>query len=140
MAAASDWKSFWDSDHSIYVNALHKDVHYRTVAEQVATYVPGPRARVMDYGCGEALHAEIIAAKAAELALSDSADNVRAAMARRFADNPRIRVLSPAEVERLPDGSFDLIVSNSMVQYLSVPELERVLALWRRLLAPGGSV
>jgi SAM-dependent methyltransferase len=140
MAAASDWKSFWDSDHSIYVNALHKDVHYRTVAEQVATYVPGPQARVMDYGCGEALHAEIIAAKAAELALSDSADNVRAAMARRFADNPRIRVLSPAEVERLPDGSFDLIVSNSMVQYLSVPELERVLALWRRLLAPGGSV
>jgi SAM-dependent methyltransferase len=110
------------------------------VAEQVATYVPGPQARVMDYGCGEALHAEIIAAKAAELALSDSADNVRAAMARRFADNPRIRVLSPDEVERLPDRSFDLIVSNSMVQYLSVPELERVLALWRRLLAPGGSV
>jgi len=36
MAAMSDWRSFWDSNHSIYVNARHKDVHYREVAEGIA--------------------------------------------------------------------------------------------------------
>lgn len=29
----SDWRSFWDNAHSIYVNARHKDVHYREIAE-----------------------------------------------------------------------------------------------------------
>jgi SAM-dependent methyltransferase len=140
MATLSDWKSFWDSDHSIYVNARHKDVHYRDIAEQVAAFVPGPQARVLDYGCGEALHAELVAAVAAEVSLSDTADNVRAAMARRFAGNPRIKVRSPQEVEALPNGQFDLIVTNSVVQYLTRAELEHLLALWLRLLAPGGTL
>jgi SAM-dependent methyltransferase len=140
MAAMSDWRSFWDSNHSIYVNARHKDVHYREVAEGIATYVPGSSARVLDYGCGEALHAELIAAVAGEVFLSDSAPTVRAQMTTRFAGNPRIHVLAPDEVERLPGQHFDLIVSNSVVQYLSEAELERLLALWRRLLKPGGAL
>ena len=45
MGAMSDWRSFWDSAHSIYVNARHKDVHYREIADQIAAFVPGPAAR-----------------------------------------------------------------------------------------------
>ena len=63
----SDWIAFWDGPHSIYVNARHKDVHYRLVAEQVAALVPGAEARVLDYGSGEALHADLIAAVAGEV-------------------------------------------------------------------------
>ena len=51
----TDWISFWDTSHSIYVNARHRDVHYRGIAEEVRRYVPSPDAVVMDYGCGEAL-------------------------------------------------------------------------------------
>ena len=140
MAAMSDWRSFWDSNHSIYVNARHKDVHYREVAEGIARYVPGPDARVLDYGCGEALHADFIAAVAREVYLSDSAPTVRAQMTERFAGNPRIKVLAPEEVEHLPSQTFDLIVSNSVVQYLTAAELERLLAMWRRLLKPDGAL
>jgi len=136
----ADWKSFWNTAHSIYVNDRHKDVHYRTIAEQIAEFVPGPTARVLDYGCGEAVHADLVAAVAAEVVQCDSADTVRAALAQRFAGNPRIKVLSPSDVEGLPDKSFDLIVANSVVQYLTTPELEQMLALWRRLLAPGGTL
>jgi SAM-dependent methyltransferase len=140
MAAMSDWRSFWDSNHSIYVNARHKDVHYREVAEGIARYVPGPHARVLDYGCGEALHADLIANVAGEVYLSDSAPTVRAQMTERFAGNPRMKVLAPEEVEHLPSQSFDLIVSNSVVQYLTAAELDRLLALWRRLLKPDGAL
>ena len=93
MNATSDWRSFWDSEHSIYVNARHKDVHYRDMAEQIAAFVPGPGARVLDYGCGDALHADRVAAVAAEVLLADSAPSVRAAMAARFSGNPRIKVI-----------------------------------------------
>jgi SAM-dependent methyltransferase len=136
----SDWRSFWDSAHSIYVNARHKDVHYREIADQIAAFVPGPAARVLDYGCGEAIHADRVAAVAAEVMLCDSAPSVRAAIAARFAADPRIRALAPQEVEKLADGSVDLIVSNSMTQYLAPAELDRVLALWHRLLAPAGTL
>ncbi|MGH6770174.1 MAG: class I SAM-dependent methyltransferase [Xanthobacteraceae bacterium] len=136
----SDWKSFWDSDHSIYVNARHKDVHYRDIATQIAASVRGPSARVLDYGCGEALHAELVAAVAGEVVLSDTATNVCAATAKRFAGNPRIKILSTNEVERLPDASFDLIATNSVAQYLTEAELARMLAMFRRLLSPGGTL
>jgi SAM-dependent methyltransferase len=138
MGTTSDWRSFWDGEHSIYVNARHKDVHYRSIAEQIAAFVPGPAARVLDFGCGEALHAELVAEVAAEVMLSDAAPSVRAAMASRFAANPRITVLAPEGVERLPDQRLDLIIVNSVVQYLGAAEFDRLLALWRRLLAPGG--
>src|ERR1700730_7177454 len=140
MGAMSDWRGFWDSAHSIYVNARHKDVHYREIADRIAAFVPGPAARVLDYGCGEAIHADRVAAVAAQVILCDSAPSVRAAIAARFAADPRIRALSPEEVETLPDRSLDLIVSNSMTQYLAPAELDHVLALWHRLLAPGGTL
>jgi SAM-dependent methyltransferase len=140
MGAMSDWRSFWDSAHSIYVNARHKDVHYREIADQIAAFVPNPGARVLDYGCGEAVHADRVAAVASELMLCDQAPSVRAAITARFAADPRIRALAPEDVATLPDRSVDLIVANSMTQYLAPAELDHVLALWHRLLAPGGTL
>src|SRR4029078_12891640 len=136
----SDWRSFWDSEHSIYVNARHKDVHYRDIAEQIAALVPGPDARVLDYGSGDAVHADLVAAAAAEVVLCDAAPSVRKVMATRFAGNPRIKVIAPEEVQALPDRRLDLIVTNSVAQYLTEDELTRLLALFRRLLTPDGTL
>src|ERR671923_529082 len=118
MGTFDNWRSFWDSDHAIYVNARHKDVHYGDIADQIAAMIPFPSARVLDYGCGEAVHADRVARRAAGLVLSDAAPTVRAALSAHFAGEPCIEVLPPEEVAKLPDGSFDLIVANSLVQYL----------------------
>jgi SAM-dependent methyltransferase len=136
----SDWRSFWDSEHSIYVNARHKDVHYREIADQIAAFVPSPAARVLDYGSGDAIHADRVAAVAAEVTLCDAAPSVRAAMASRFAANPKIKVIAPEEVAALPDARLDLIVTNSVAQYLTEDELTRLLAMFRRLLTPNGTL
>jgi SAM-dependent methyltransferase len=134
----SDWLSFWDKPHCIYVNARHKDVHYRSLAQAIAALAPSPQARVLDYGCGEALHADIAAAACAELLLCDGAPGVRAGIAARFAANPKIRALAPEDVERLADRSLDLIVLHSVVQYLTGGETEALFVLFRRLLRPDG--
>src|ERR1043166_3118413 len=132
------WREFWDSAHSIYVSERHKDVHYRDVAQQLAAFVPGPDARVLDHGSGGGVHADLVAAGAGELILCDAAASVRTSVAARFAGNPKIRVIAPEEIERLPDATLDLIFANSLIQYLTVEELRRTLALWRRVLAPRG--
>ena len=134
------WREFWDSAHSIYVSERHKDVHYRDVAEQLAAFVPGPDARVLDHGSGEAIHADLVAARSREVLLCDAAVRVRASVAARFAGNPKIKAIAPEDVDRLPNASLDLVFANSLVQYLTATELDRILALWRRLLAPGGGL
>jgi SAM-dependent methyltransferase len=134
----TDWVSFWDGAPSIYVNARHLDVHYRDIADGIVSLLPGPHAHVLDYGCGEATHAAHVAQVTAQVSLCEAAATVRANIAQRFSSNAKVKVLSPDDVERLPASSFDLIIANSIVQYLSAAELERLLALWRRLLAPDG--
>jgi SAM-dependent methyltransferase len=135
---SAGWLTFWDSAHSIYVNARHRDVHYRLIAEQIAALVPSPQARVLDYGCGEALHADRVAAVAGELLLCEGAPRVRAGIAARFAGNAKIRAVAPDEVERLPDHSLDLIVLHSVAQYLTPEELAKLCALFHRLLTADG--
>jgi SAM-dependent methyltransferase len=135
-----DWVSFWDSDHPIYVNARHFDVHYRTIAADIVRLMPSAQARVLDHGCGEALHADSVAAKCAGLFLCEAAPTVRARVAARFASEPKIRVIGPDEVARLPEACLDLVVANSLVQYLKRDELLALVADWRRVLKPGGKL
>jgi SAM-dependent methyltransferase len=133
-----DWIDYYDSAHTIYVNARHRDVHFRVIAEDLAQYVAGTGWRVLDYGCGEALHADLVAAKAARLTLVEPAPGVRARIAARFKAQQNIDVKAPDDLARYPDASFDLIVMHSVAQYLTPQELDNTLALFRRLIAPEG--
>lgn len=134
----SDWISFWDTAHSIYVNARHRDVHYRTIAEDVRQLIPAPDATVMDYGCGEALHAGRIAQAAGQLTLVEAAPGVVAGLRQRFVAETRIEIRTPPELAALPNRSYDLILLHSVAQYLSRPALAALLSEFRRLLKPEG--
>jgi SAM-dependent methyltransferase len=135
----SDWISFYDFKHSvIYVNARHRDVHYRVIAEDIRDYVPPHSAQVLDYGCGEATSADLVAAAAAHLTLVEAAPNVRAALTARYAANEKISVLTPDEAAARPAASFDLIVMHSVAQYLTADEFDRLLGVFHQLLKPDG--
>ncbi|MBX3513073.1 MAG: class I SAM-dependent methyltransferase [Xanthobacteraceae bacterium] len=135
-----DWISYWDSDHPIYVNARHFDVHYANIASDIVRLVPSKAARVLDYGCGEALHADKIAAHCATLYLCEAAPTVRTRLQERFGKIANIAVVTPEEVAAMEPESLDLIVANSLLQYLKRNELLALLKVWRRLLAPGGAL
>jgi SAM-dependent methyltransferase len=132
-----DWIAFWDSAHSIYVNARHLDVHYRTIAQDIRAHLP-PGATVLDYGCGEALHADLVAASAKALILCEAAPKVRAALARRFAGLAKIKVCAPDEMAALPARSLDAVALHSVAQYLAPQELDALLATFHRLLNENG--
>jgi hypothetical protein len=135
-----DWIDYYDSAHTIYVNARHRDVHFRTIADDIAAYVASPDARVLDYGCGEALKADRVAAKAGWLFLCEPAPGVRERLRRRFGSDPRITVIGPDELAARPDGSVDVVIMHSVAQYLSPPEFDHTLGLFRRLLAADGAL
>ena len=130
----SAWLAFWNGSHSIYVNARHKDVHYRLIADAIGALVPRRDARVLDYGCGEALHADRVAAVTGEVLLCEAAPRVRAGIAARFATNAKIRAIAPDEVEGLPEHSLDLILLHSVAQYLKPEETAALFVQFHRLL------
>ena len=133
-----DWREFWNTDTPIYVSERHRILHYARIAKDIIALIPSPAALVLDHGCGEALSANRIAARCARLYLCDAAAKVRERVAARFRSEPRITVLAPEEVPALPAASLDLIVANSLVQYLSLDELRQLLGVWRDKLKGDG--
>ena len=134
----ASWIDYWNSDHPIYVNDRHKALHAAGIARDFGRHIKSKAAVVLDYGCGEALYAEDVARLCGRLVCSDAAPAVREKLAERVATIPKIEVQSPDQTEATPDGTFDLIVVNSLLQYLTIDQLSTLLSLWRRLLKPDG--
>ena len=132
------WREFWIGEHAIYVSARHKQLHYERIAADIAALLPADGLTLLDHGCGEALAADRLAARCAALLLYDAAPGVQDRLRQRFAGNPRIGVLSTPALEALPQASLDMVVANSLLQYLSPAEFEAVLAFWAARLKPGG--
>ena len=116
-----DWIDYYDSTHTIYVSKLHRDVHFRVIANDILSYVPSPDAVVLDYSCGEALFAAGVAAACRKLILAEPAPGVRGRLSARFGPNPKIDVRSLDDLQQLPDRSVDLAVMISVAQYM-IPE------------------
>lgn len=89
---------------------------------------PGPADRVLDYGCGFGHVAGLLAPHVGTVCVWDAAPSMRDAAAKV----PGVREWDPAE------GDFDLIVVNSVVQYLTAGELADRLRGWAKLLTPAG--
>jgi SAM-dependent methyltransferase len=133
-----EWIDWYDSDHPIYVNPRHRDVHFRRIASDIMAFVPAPQAIVLDYSCGEALHADLVAARVAKLLLAEPANGVRTRLAARYAGNRNIDVLSLDELANLPKSALDLVVMHSVAQYMTPAEFDAALRLVRSLLKPSG--
>lgn len=134
------WRDFWNGEHSIYVSERHRTLHYRRIAQDIAAAVPARDATVLDVGCGEALSADLVAAACGRLILCEAAPNVRDRLRARFAAIANLSVVAPEEVEALAEDSLDLVVANSLIQYLSEDELKQALATWLGKLRPGGEL
>lgn len=132
------WRDFWNGETTIYANGRHQDVHYRLIAQDIVGLIPSANARVLDFGCGEAHSAHLVARACGELILCDAADSVRRRVADRTTELDNVTVLAPEDVEKFADGSVDVIVVNSVIQYLSRAELDGWLATWRRVLSARG--
>ncbi|MDB5571285.1 MAG: methyltransferase [Hyphomicrobiales bacterium] len=135
-----DWREYWNGPHPIYVNARHRALHFDLIARDIARLFPSRQAVALDYGCGEADTAATLAQACGKLYLFDTASTVRERLRARHSGDPKIVVLDEAGLEALPEGALDLIVVNSVLQYLSETELESVLDYAHERLKPGGKI
>ncbi|WJR77490.1 class I SAM-dependent methyltransferase [Bradyrhizobium sp. NP1] len=133
-----EWIDYYDSTHTIYVSKRHRDLHFEIIARDIIGYISSPEATVLDYACGEALSAARVAEACGKLFLAEPAPGVRGRLIARFAPNTKIRVRSLDDVRKMQPDSLDLVVMNSVVQYMTAAEFDAALAVMKRLLKPSG--
>jgi ubiquinone/menaquinone biosynthesis C-methylase UbiE len=133
-----DWIDYYDSTHTIYASRHHRDLHFELIARDIIGYISSPDAVVLDYSCGEALSAAKVAEACGQLILAEPAPGVRGRLIARFAPNTKIRVRSLDDVRKMAEKSVDLVVMNSVAQYMTAAELDAALAVIKRQLKPGG--
>lgn len=95
---------------------------------------------MLDYACGEALSASQVAAACGKLILAEPAPGVRGRLIARFAPNTKIRVRSLDDVRKMQEQSIDLVVMNSVAQYMTPDELDAALLNFSRILKPSGKL
>lgn len=133
-----EWIDYYDSTHTIYASRLHRDLHFQVIANDIIGYITSPDAVVLDYACGEALSAVKVANACAQLFLAEPAPGVRGRLVARFASDTRIRVRSLDELKNMQADSIDLVVMNSVAQYMTPQELDTAFDVIHRLLKPSG--
>jgi ubiquinone/menaquinone biosynthesis C-methylase UbiE len=133
-----DWIDYYDSTHTIYASKRHRDLHFEVIARDIIGYIASRDAVVLDYSCGEALSAAKVADACGMLILAEPAPGVRGRLIARFAPNTRIRVRSLEDVRKMHERTIDLVVMNSVAQYMTPAELDAALLNIRRILKPAG--
>ena len=103
--------------------------------------------RVLDFGCGYGFVPALLAPLVAEIGWWEPSLNMRSAAARntatfanaRFCDLSAMYSIATQEVA-WPGRGFDLILINSVVQYMAPEEVWQWLHQWHAMLASGGRV
>jgi SAM-dependent methyltransferase len=133
------WDAYWEGlNDEQQLFREQSDEYFRNLD---ATFGRDPRARVLDFGCGFGFVAEILAPQVRELFLWDASANMRRHARLNVAGRQNIRFLDLTDPQSLPDKlEFELILVNSVVQYMNLEEFSNWLSRWRNMLAPGGRI
>lgn len=137
------WRDYWEGESAVYVSDRHKSAHYEHLADDIVQLAaklgkPLQNFRILDFGCGEALSAGRIAERVRHLTLNDGSENVRRQLRARFGDQANITVSGPDELGAAADGTYDLIIVNSVLQYVDKSDAGPLLrSLGRTLRADG---
>src|SRR3954468_9908940 len=133
-------RSYFDAAAGDYARGREREFSFATQKRIALELLPQRMERVLDAGCGPAVMAPDLLARADEYWGTDLSAQMIAHGRARMENHPRQDRchLSVADAEALefPGGFFDAIVSLGMLEYLV--SHERALAEMFRMLRPGG--
>jgi SAM-dependent methyltransferase len=129
-AAPNGWIDYWQT---LPPGRLLFSPEAEEFAKNLQLAIPlNDSMRVLDYGCGYGAVTRLLAPAVQKIDYWDAAESMRDVATRALAD------LVNVECWDGHSGQVDLIVVNSVVQYMNVAELSERLGQWRELLVPGG--
>jgi SAM-dependent methyltransferase len=140
MNAATVWLERWDAQQETYLP--DREERFEVLIDLLEA-VAGPRARVLDLGCGPgSLAARVLARLPQATVVGVDADPVLLTLARASAPSGLELVdadlREPDWPHRLPPGPYDAVLSTTALHWLSPAQLAEVYGACARLLRAGG--
>ena len=136
---AQEWDQYWNSlnDSQPIFRLEARDY----VDRFNRAFPAAASARVLDFGCGFGLLSAALAPHVRELVVWDSSPNMRKIAYRRLSEKNNVRFADAAGIEEDTSlGSFDYVLVNSVVQYMTFEELCNWLSRWKALIAADGRI
>jgi cyclopropane fatty-acyl-phospholipid synthase-like methyltransferase/ribosomal protein S18 acetylase RimI-like enzyme len=136
---ADNWKTYWEglTDSQRIFQVESADYVRRLSTEKLLN----PEDHILDFGCGFGFVANQLAANVQQLSLWDASVNMRQRARLNVAGHQNIQFLQRSDLfESPPKNEFDLILVNSVVQYMTDAELNFWLATWRECLTSEGQL
>jgi SAM-dependent methyltransferase len=134
-----DWVCYWDEITEGHL--LFREEAREYVTNLASAVMLDRGTRVLEFGCGNGFVAEVLAPRVGQLFLWDAAASMRDRTRGLLVGRNNVHFLDlsgPADPPE--DVRFDLILVNSVIQYMSGAEFAGWLSRWRSLLAPGGQI
>jgi cyclopropane fatty-acyl-phospholipid synthase-like methyltransferase len=133
-----DWVTYWDRSPAGRLLLAPESEEY--VRNLTAEFPITAQARILDFGCGYGSAAERLAPSGAKVCLWDAAPTMLRSAAQRLSAWKNVSAIDLMNLESREPGPFELILVNSVVQYMTASELHDWLKRWRPMLAAGGRV
>jgi trans-aconitate methyltransferase len=143
-ATAEPGEDFWrthydelaDHDSLVLFRSESKDYFSRLLK----AFPLSGRERVLDFGCGFGFITAMLASKVQELHFWDNSDGMLARTAKSMSRLPNAVAADLSNAELDVEHQYDLIVINSVIQYMSEEELAAWLKRWHYKLDVGAAV
>jgi ubiquinone/menaquinone biosynthesis C-methylase UbiE len=136
-APADGWESYWEEFDA--AESFHREPSKLYVEKLVAAVPLRPKMRVLDFGCGFGFVAELLADHVSEVWVWDASANMRRRTQKLLERRNNCHLLDLANpVTAVSEPRFDLILVNSVIQYMTRHEFIAWLAEWQPRLMAGG--
>jgi SAM-dependent methyltransferase len=133
------WTAYWEGLAG--TQSFFREQAKEYVANLESAIALNRNARVLDFGCGFGFVAKMLAPNVGRVFLWDASDNMRRRARLNLADHHNIRFVDLSEPQTIArELNFDLIIVNSVVQYMSLEQFAACLVMWRTMLATGGRI
>jgi cyclopropane fatty-acyl-phospholipid synthase-like methyltransferase len=140
----ANWNGYFDTlGHQSPLHREQARLYVEALSESVGLH---RHQRVLDFGCGFGFVTALIAARVREVCWWDPSLNMRSVAERSTAECPNARLcdlstpLAGAGEKEWEAFPFDVILVNSVVQYMTPEQLWMWLPQWRRMLLPEGKL
>jgi SAM-dependent methyltransferase len=134
-----EWKEYWERLKDERKIFFSEAVEY--VSRLSRAICLSEHWRVLDFGCGFGYTAVLLATRVREVYLWDQAENMRNRARANVSMLKNAICIEASNAEEFPRCiSFDLILVNSVIQYMSQPEFVSWLQVWKRILSPEGRI
>jgi 2-polyprenyl-3-methyl-5-hydroxy-6-metoxy-1,4-benzoquinol methylase len=138
-ASASYWQSYYDSLQPSLAAMRLESREYVRKLERLDLI--SSESTILDFGCGPGLIAKMLAPRVKKISLWDLSETMRGLALSHTAGCPNVTFLDLStprwgEVRQ----AFDVILVNSVVQYMDLEDFARWLSRWRQMLREGGKI